>query len=114
MERRNVPRRYRSPARLAADLRTLSEKITDDLFVPSLRHAPPRLHGYAFKFSLTLPLFASDGNRVFSEQHLSLLHVLFDQRFGGCSGTSSRSGPPYFGEYLPHGDRPVRDFHTIT
>lgn len=73
----------------------------------------PRVQGYAFKFSLTLPLFAADGNRVFLEEHLANLLGLFDTRFGGCSGTSSRSGPPYFGEYLPKGKEPIRDFNTV-
>lgn len=101
-------------ARLAAELRALNERIEADLFLPSLREKPPRVHGYAFKFSLTLPLFSGDGNRVFLHEHLGHLHEFFDRRFGGCSGASYRSGAPYFGEYLPPGEKPMRDNNTIT
>lgn len=97
-----------------AELDDLSGRYTEDLFLPSLRGDPPRMQGFAFKFSLTLPLFAADGNRVFLEEHLAQVHQFLDRHFGGCSGTSSRSGPPYFGEYAPGGIKPVRDFHTIT
>lgn len=107
-------RKNRNLARLAAELRILNGQVPEDLFLPSLRADPPRVQGYAYKFSLTLPLFAADGNRVFLEEHLAQLHLFFDQRFGGCSGSSSRSGPPFFGEYLPEGVEPVRDFNTVT
>jgi len=109
-----VGRKNRSPSRLAAELRVLSQRIPEDLFLPSLRERPARVQGYAYKFSLTLPLFAADGNRVFVTEHLTHLHEFFDRRFGGCSGTSFRSGAPYFGEYLPEGTEPVRDYNTVT
>lgn len=86
----------------------------EDFFLPSLRETPSRVHGYAFKFTLTLPLFASDGNRVFLAEHLGQLHHFFDNQFGGCSGASHRSGPPYFGEYRPPGSEAIRDHNTIT
>ncbi len=108
-----MPRKNRSVARFAANLQTLRERFPEDLFLPSLREQPPRVQGYAYKFSLTLPLFAADGNRVFLEEHLAILHHFFDRCFGGCSGASIRSGAPYFGEYLPEGAEPVRDFNTV-
>jgi hypothetical protein len=113
MEPRNVGRKNRSPSRLAAELHSLSRIVPEDLFLPSLRGEPPRVQGYAFKFSLTLPLFTADGNRVFLAEHLPQLLSLFDTRFGGCSGTSARSGAPLFGEYLPKGEEPFRDFNTL-
>lgn len=106
-------RKNTSQSRLATELRSLSLKVPEDLFLPSLRGEPPRVQGYAFKFSLTLPLFAADGNRVFLADHLAQLLRLFDTRFGGCSGTSARSGAPLFGEYLPQGAEPIRDFNTL-
>ena len=72
------------------------------------------MQGYAYKFSLTLPLFAADGHRVFLQEHLAQLHEFFDRSFGGCSGTSFRSGAAYFGEYLLAGAEPVRDHNTIS
>ena len=45
-------------SRLAAELHNLNLKVPEDLFLPSLRGDPPRVQGYAFKFSLTLPLRA--------------------------------------------------------
>jgi hypothetical protein len=58
-------------------------------------------------------LYSAEGIRVFSDEHLSELYLLFDARFGGCLVASARSGAPFFGEYLPTGERPVRDYHTI-
>jgi hypothetical protein len=50
---------------------------------------------------------------VFTDEHLSHLFMLFNGRFGGCLASSSRSGAPFFGEYLPEGTTPVRDYHTV-
>lgn len=107
-------RNERSVARWKAKLQALSRRFPEELFLASLRETPPRVRGYAFKFTLTLPLFASDGNRVFLAEHLGQLHNFFDHRFGGCSGTAYRSGAPYFGEYRPPGAEPVRDHNTVT
>lgn len=97
-----------------AQLHALGERFKEDLILPSLRENPPRVQGYAFKFTLTLPLFSGHGRDVFLHEHLTELHELFDRRFGGCSGTSYRSGAPYFGEYLPAGEVPERDNNTLT
>ena len=71
------------------------------------------MHGHAFRFFLVLPLYSSEGNAVFTEEQLGHLHFLFNTRFGGCLASSARSGAPFFGEYLPEGDQPVRDYHTV-
>jgi len=92
----------------------LNRLVPEDLFLPSLRERSPRVQGHAFRFFLVLPLYNAEGNRVFTDQHLSQLYSLFNSRFGGCLASSSRSGAPFFGEYLPEGTKPVRDYHTIT
>jgi len=91
----------------------LNQSVREDLFLPSLRDKPARVQGYAFRFFLVLPLMSSEGNRVFTDEHLSHLFLLFNSRFGGCLASSSRSGAPFFGEYLPEGTKPVRDYHTV-
>ena len=101
------------PSSLAADLQTLNQLIPEVLSVPSLRDRPPRVQGDAFRFFLVLPLYDAQGSRVFTDEHISLLLILFDTRFGGCLATSSRSGAPFFGEYLPEGAEPIRDYHTV-
>jgi hypothetical protein len=113
MEPASVPRRRPSPAALQADLSALSERFRDDLFLPSLRGRPPRLQGHAYRFFLVLPLYSAQGMPIFTHEHFSHLAHLFDSRFGGCLAASSRSGAPFFGEYLPEGTEPVRDYHTI-
>jgi hypothetical protein len=94
-------------------LHALNQLIAEDLSLPSLRDRPPRVQGYAFRFFLVLPLYSAEGKKVFTDEHLSHLHLLFDTRFGGCLAASSRSGAPFFGEHLPEGTRPVRDYHTV-
>ena len=106
--------RSRNVSQFVKQLRALRKQFTEDLFLPSLRETPPRVQGYAFKYTLTLPLFSGAGRPVFLHEHLGLLHELLDDRFGGCSGTSYRSGAPYFGEYRPPGQEPERDNNTLT
>src|SRR5204863_9863268 len=65
------------------------------------------------RFFLVLPSYNAEGLTVFAQEHLGHLHLLFDTRFGGCLASSSRSGAPYFGESLPEGTTPVRDYHTV-
>jgi hypothetical protein len=113
MEPASVARRKPSPTSLSADLEALNRTIHDELSLPSLRDHPPRVQGYAYRFFLVLPLLSSEGNRVFTDEHLSQLFLLFNTRFGGCLAASSRSGAPFFGEYLPEGAQPVRDYHTV-
>jgi hypothetical protein len=108
-----VAKKSRSASDLTVDLHALDASITDDLFLPSLRERPARVHGYAFRFFLVLPLFCAKGARVFTDTHLVQLFLSFNARFGGCLASSSRSGAPFFGEYLPEGTKPVRDYHTV-
>jgi hypothetical protein len=108
-----VARKSPNPPSLAAELQSLNDLVSEDISLCSLRESPPRVHGYAFRFFLVLPLYTAEGERVFTEEHLNRLHFLFDTRFGGCLVASSRSGAPFFGEYLPEGIQPVRDYHTI-
>lgn len=98
---------------MQAGLQALSERVPEDLFLPSLRGDPPSLQGYAYRFFLVLPLLSAEGRRVFTDDHLSALYSLFNARFGGCLGSSSRSGAPFFGEYSPEGAHSVRDYHTV-
>jgi hypothetical protein len=113
MERRSVARRRPNRSVLQRDLRSLNQRIPEDLFLPSLRSRPPRVQGHAYRFFLVLPLYTAEGNQVFTNEQISILLVLFDARFGGCLVSSSRSGAPFFGEYLPEGTTPVRDYHTV-
>lgn len=113
MEQGSVARKKPSLIRMQAELRALDQSVPDDLSLASLRERPPRVQGYAFRFFLVLPLFSSDGNRVFTDGHLSHLFSLFSIRFGGCLVSSSRSGAPFFGEYQTEGTDPVRDYHTV-
>jgi hypothetical protein len=113
MEQKNVARR-RNPnlSRLEAKLRELDARVPEDLFLPSLRERSPRVHGHAFRYFLVLPLYSADGSPVFTDELIGRLHVLFNLRFGGSLAPSTRSGPPYVGEYLPAGTEPIRDYHT--
>lgn len=108
-----MARRKHSPADLPAELQTLNQQVPEDLFLPSLRDRPPRVQGYAYRFFLVLPLYSAEGKTVFTNDHFRQLYQLFDTRFGGCLASSSRSGAPFFGEYLPEGTQAVRDYHTV-
>jgi hypothetical protein len=108
-----VASKNRSLARFDSELRGLDSLVHQDLFLASLREKPARVHGYAFRYFLVLPLFAADGKPVFTKDHVSRLVLEFDRRFGGSLAAASLSGAPFFGEYLPEGDIPVRDHHTV-
>ena len=108
-----MAKRNRSVARLGADLHALSASVPEDLFVPSLREQPSRLHGHAYKFYIVLPMYSAQGQPVFTPEHLLQLYSLFSTRFGGSLAPSARSGAPYFGEYMPEGTEPIRDYHTV-
>src|SRR5437016_3396538 len=97
----SVARKKPSVSRLQIDLRQLGVSVSEDLFLPSLRENPPRMRGHAFRFYIVLPMYASDGRSVFTDEHLGHVYAFFDLRFGGCTAPSSRSGAPYFGEYMP-------------
>jgi hypothetical protein len=108
-----VARRNPSLSRLDANLRALRAQVPQDLFLPSLREKPARVHGYAFRYFLVLPLFAGDGKPVFTKDHIGHLVFEFDRRFGGSLASASLSGAPFIGEYLPEGSVPIRDHHTV-
>ena len=107
-----MAKRNRSVSRLEAALRLLDKSAPEDLFLPSLRENPPRMHGHAFRFYVVLPMYSSEGKPVFTYDQLEHLYTFFDLRFGGCTAPSSRSGAPFFGEYQPEGSAPIRDYHT--
>jgi hypothetical protein len=108
-----MARKSSSPSELSARLHGLSQSVDEEIRLPSLCERPARVQGYAFRFFLVLPLYTATGNRVFTDEHITQLLAVFDNRFGGCLATSSRSGAPFFGEYLPEGTVPVRDYHTV-
>jgi hypothetical protein len=105
----------RSPelARFDAALRLLNKRFPEDLFLPSLRQNPARVQGYAFRFFLVLPIHSDEGKPVFTKEHIRRLVRVFNFRFGGSLASASLSGAPYIGEYLPEGENPVRDHHTV-
>src|SRR5581483_7853176 len=113
MEQASVPKKGAKQSTLRAEVDGLNLLVREDLFLPSLREGTPRVQDHAFRFFLALPMYSSEGRRVFTEDHLGILHSLFDARFGGCLVSSSRSGVLYFGEYLPQGSTPIRDYHTV-
>jgi hypothetical protein len=98
---------------LQTQLAALGRRFPESLSLPSLRERPPRVQGHAYRFFLVLPLYSAEGQPVFTNDHLIHLYDLFATRFGGCLVSSSRSGAPFFGEYLPEGTEPVRDYHTV-
>jgi len=108
-----VARSQPSRPRLRTRLARLSQRFPEALSLPSLRERPPRVQGHAYRFFLVLPLYSSEGQPVFTDEHLGQLDLLFDRRFGGCLVASSRSGAPFFGEYQPEGTDRVRDYHTV-
>ncbi len=59
----------------------------------------PELEGYAYRFTLLLPLLSSTGRRVFAGHHCALLSQLFQQgacvnpvAFGGSEGNAQDLG----------------------
>src|SRR5437868_3778665 len=106
-ERSSVPRKTPRPSRLFVDLQALGRTIPEDVSLPSLRGQPPRVQGHAYRFSIVLPIYTAEGERIFTDEHLGHLYAFFDSRCGGCLVASSRSGAPFFGEYLPEGTQPI-------
>jgi hypothetical protein len=113
MEQGCVGRKKHNPSDLRGELLILNQLVPEDLFLASLRERPARVQGYAYRFFLVLPMYSAQGKTVFTMEHFSQLTDLFNTRFGGCLASSSRSGAPYFGEYLPEGSKPVRDYHNV-
>lgn len=100
-----MARKKTSSLDLETEFQVLDQRVSEDLAVPSLREHPPRVQSYAYRFFLVLPLYTGDGKTVFTGEHLGQLHLLFNARCGGWLASSSRSGAPHFGEYLPEGAR---------
>ena len=57
------------------------------------------LIGYAYKFSLLLPL-TEKGKRIFSPVEQENLRTLFRKDFGGCTWTQGITHPLLAGEYI--------------
>jgi hypothetical protein len=73
----------------------------------------PKLHGFAYRFTLYLPLL-SEGNAVFTERQRDVLAGLFHARFEGYSATTIDGSQPWYGSWLPAGaQRPVIDRHQL-
>jgi hypothetical protein len=88
--------------------------VQEDLRLTTLSLAPPRLEGYAYRFTIVLPLLSSEGETVYAEHHLQALHGLFDERFGGSLTSSGVAHPAWYGSYRPTPDAPtVKDYHSI-
>jgi hypothetical protein len=69
------------------------EAVTEDLRLPSLTLDPPRVEGYAYRFTIVLPLLSAGGEVVFAPEHVADLHVLFTERFGGSLASSGVAHP---------------------
>ncbi len=73
----------------------------------------PGLHGYAYRFTLYLPLLA-EGKPIFTVAQRDLLTDLFHARFAGFSAAAVEGSPPWYGSWLPPGaQRPVIDRHQL-
>src|SRR5262249_17234679 len=73
----------------------------------------PPLAGYAYRFTLYLPLLA-EGKPVFTGEQCNLLGDLFHARFAGFSATATEGSPPWCGSWLPPGAvKPVINRHML-
>jgi hypothetical protein len=73
----------------------------------------PALTGYAYRFTLYLPLLSA-GKPVFTGQQCDLLGDLFHARCAGFSATTVDGSPPWYGSWLPSGAQwPVIDRHML-
>jgi hypothetical protein len=94
-----MPKRKTPADKIRVRLETLSRSILTNLRLPSLEENC--LEGYAYSFRIVLPLFNSEGKRVYTDPILiELFHVL-DDRFGGCMVAASSSAPPLWGLWHP-------------
>jgi hypothetical protein len=98
-------KKHRGAARLKELLTILKAEPAGDL--------RPKLHGFAYRFTLYLPLL-SEGNPVFTGEQRDLLADLFHARFEGYSATTLEGSPPWYGSWLlPRAQRPVIDRHQL-
>ncbi len=108
-----MARRRSRPTEFQAELAALHQSIPEELHLPSL--VDDRLEGFAYLFTIVLPLLTADGQPVFTEPILQELLRALDQRFGGCLVASSSAHPPYWGLWHPTGDQlaePEKDYVT--
>lgn len=74
----------------------------------------PKLDGYAYRFTILLPLLSSTGREVFSGLSCALLYRLFERRFGGFLASASEGNPPWYGSWLPEGTHEsITDRHML-
>ena len=92
---------------------------TFDQLLAALESVPavdlrPTLQGYAYRFTLVLPLLSETGKEVFSGLQCALLSRLFNRRFGGYLASAREGHPPWYGSWLPPGvQQPVIDRHML-
>src|ERR1700732_392864 len=73
----------------------------------------PPLGGFAYRFTIFLPLL-SEGREVFSIRQRRLLGELFHACCGGYTEASAEGHPPFYGSWLPPGaEHPIVDRHTL-
>lgn len=88
--------------------------VVEELRLPSLAQDPPRLEGYAYRFKIVLPLLSATGEPVFTDDHLLLLHELFDERFGGSLASTGTAQPAWYGSYRPEPEaETITDYHCV-
>jgi hypothetical protein len=93
---------------------TILTSVEEDLRLPTLLLDPPRLEGYAYRFKIVLPLLSASGEVVFTDDHLSILHDLFERRCGGSLTSAGVAYPAWYGSYRPDPDAaPVKDYHSV-
>ncbi|MGH7139336.1 MAG: hypothetical protein ACREHD_26625 [Pirellulales bacterium] len=86
--------------RRVLDLAILDSIPPESLRLPSLEEG--MLHGPAYRYTVTLPLFSKDGEEIFSQrQHIGPLVALLARRFGGYTRTSITPHAPLEGGWLP-------------
>jgi hypothetical protein len=92
-------------------LADLSQGIPQNLRLSSLEEN--RLEGYAYLFRVVLPLLSAEGKPVFTDSLLDELFLILNERFGGCTMTSSSSAPPLWGLwYPPQASQAEKDYLT--
>ncbi len=73
----------------------------------------PPLEGFAYRFTIWLPIL-TQGKAVFREEQQSRLNDLFHDCFGGFSQSRVEGFPPWSGSWLPTGaEEPIVDHHIV-
>ncbi len=98
-------KRHKDPPSLKELLGGLVAQPPGDLSSP--------LEGYAYRFTVYLPLL-SQGKEVFTEEHIETLDEFFNKRFQGYSATTAEGNPPWYGSWIrPGSEKAVRDKHML-